>query len=80
MDEGVTSQGEVDCAHAKKVIFAIGAAFTFLTMLSSLGYYILQAGAESKEQKWSSYRGDAESDADPYTAHDGPHVGMTAYN
>lgn len=80
VDEGVTSQDEVDCAHAKKVFFAVGAAFAFLTMLSSIGYYFLQAGAESKEQPWNSYRNDAESDADPYTAHDGPHVGMTAYN
>jgi len=80
VDEGVTSQDEVNCAHAKKLIFAVGAAFAFLTMLLSLGYYFLQAGAESKERQWNSYRGDMEPDSDPYLAHDGPHVGMTAYN
>lgn len=80
VDEGVTSQDEVNCAHAKKLIFAIGAAFAFLTMLLSLGYYFLQAGAKSKENQWNSYRTDMDPDSDPYLEHDHPHIGMTAYN
>ncbi|KAG0596964.1 hypothetical protein M758_UG299400 [Ceratodon purpureus] len=83
VDIGVTTQDEVNCAQAKKFIFAVGAAFTFLTMAFSLVYYFMQAGAESKDQQWNSYRGEADGyhrQSDPYTAHDGPHVGMTAYN
>lgn len=80
VDEGVTTQSEVDCAHAKKLFFAVGAAFAFLTMLTSIAYYYLQAGAENKDHQWNSYRNEPESDADPYTAHDVPHVSMTAYN
>lgn len=83
VDVGVTSKDEVNCAQVKKFIFAVGAAFTFLTMLFSLVYYFTQAGAERKEQQWNSYRGEADGyhrQSDPYTSHDGPHVGMTAYN
>lgn len=82
VDVGVTTQDAVYCAQAKKFIFGVAAAFTFLTMVFSLVYYI-QAGPESKEQQWNSYRGEADGyhrQSDPYTAHEGPHVGMTAYN
>lgn len=72
--QGATCQDEVHCAHEKKVIFVVGAFYTFLTMPYNLLYYVLQA------QTKSSHRGDAESDSDPYTAHDGLHVGLLAYN
>lgn len=82
VDVGVTTEDEANCAQVKKFIFAVGAAFTFFTMVFSLVYYYMQAGTESKEQQWGSYRGEADGyhRQDPYTAHDGPHVGMTAYN
>jgi hypothetical protein len=82
VDVGVTTQDEANCAQVKKFIFAVGAAFTFFTMVFSLVYYYMQAGTESKEQQWGSYRGEADGyhRQDPYTAHDAPHVGMTAYN
>ena len=80
-----TTEDEATCAQVKKFIFALGAAFTFFTMLFSLVYYFMQAGAEAKE--WASYRGEADgyhrqSDprSDPYTEHEGPHVGMTTYH
>jgi hypothetical protein len=76
LDQGVYSVDDAFCRHVKKAIFAVGVAFSFLAILSSIVYYVLQAGARSKEQQWSSYRGEA----DPYSEHDGPTIGMTAYN
>lgn len=76
VDNGVYSEDDAFCRHTKKAIFAVGVAFSFLAILSSVVYYLLQAGAKSKEQQWSSYRGQA----DPYSEHDGPTIGMTAYN
>lgn len=76
VDLGVETQDEVNCRMVKKAIFATGVAFTFLTVLFSIVYYVLQAKAEGKERQWTSYRGEA----DPYSEHDGPTIGMTAYN
>ena len=76
VDQGVVSQDEVHCRTVKKAIFASAVAFTFFTVLFSLVYYLLQAKAEGKDREWTSYRGEA----DPYSMHEGPTVGMTAYN
>jgi hypothetical protein len=76
LDSGVYSEDDAFCSHVKRTIFAVGVAFSFLTILFSLVYYVLQAEASSKEQEWASYRGQA----DPYGQHDGPTIGMTAYN
>lgn len=75
-DQGVVSPNEVQCRMVKKAIFGSGVAFTFLTVLFSIVYYVLQAKSEGKERQWTSYRGEA----DPYSEHDGPTIGMTAYN
>ena len=76
VDEGVESQNEVSCSQVRKAVFAIAVAFTFLTVLFSVVYYVLQSAAGRTQQQWASYRGEA----DPYTGHDGPTIGMTAYN
>lgn len=77
VDNGVVSGPEdVFCVQVKKAVFATAVAFTFLTMLFSVVYYVLQASAGGKDQQWASYRGEA----DPYGGHDGPTVGMTAYH
>jgi len=76
LDQGVYSVDDAFCKNVKKAIFAVGVAFSFLAILSSVVYYVLQVGARIKEQQWASYRGEA----DPYSEHDGPTIGMTAYN
>jgi hypothetical protein len=76
VDQGVVSPDEVHCRMVKKAIFASAVAFTFLTILFSVVYYVLWTKAEGKDRAWSSYRGEA----DPYSMHDGPTIGMTAYN
>lgn len=75
LDVGVVSEDENFCRQTKKAIFAVGAAFTFLTMIFSIGY-IFQAKTNGKEREWHSYRGEA----DPYTDHEGPSMSMTAYH
>ncbi|XP_024397733.1 uncharacterized protein [Physcomitrium patens] len=76
VDIGVVGENENYCRQMKKAIFAAGAAFTFLTMVFSLLYYVFQAKAESKDNKLRSYRGGD----DRYGEHNGPSINMTAYN
>lgn len=65
IDDGAT---DAYCRQVRKAVFAIGAAFSFLTMFFSLLYYGLLARSQTTEPNWQSYNSGA------------PTVGMTAYN
>jgi hypothetical protein len=75
VDMGTTTDNLIYCRQVRKSIFAVGAAFSFLTMLCSIIYYFLLAKSEVKGQPWqqNSYQDD------PYIGN-APTVGMTAYN
>lgn len=75
VDMGTTTDNQIFCRQVRKSIFAVGAAFSFLTMLCSIIYYFLLVKSEVKGQPWqqNSYQDD------PYTGN-APTVGMTAYN